>query len=306
MVRYFRSGNQYGSKILIGLTSLAFVTQIGCGGKKASNSVSQAVPSIINGQSVNDGDKFAVSTVGLYIQVPDNDQVEAFCTGTIIGPRTVITAGHCFAEPAKEIGIPAETFAKYVRIGFGTKVIASATDSAVTLVEVADIVIHPEYGKIPIEEAKPTDADPDLTIVHLAQDIPSTAVVATLVTDASRIAVGTKLTIAGFGLTGLQLTNPDEAAQDPKLAKLDPTFATSLNMTNVTIAEPTLNPYQFGYMTQEGRTACNGDSGGPAYIDNDDGTISLAGVTSWGDSQCKEFGVYTSVVTLLDWINENL
>lgn len=306
MLGNFRGGNKISTKVLMGLASVALVAQIGCGGQKASNGSVPTGASIINGEAVVDGDKFALSTVGLYFQIPGNDQVESFCTGTVIGPRTILTAGHCFVETAKEVGITVNALAKYVRVGFGTKMIASKTDTAVTLIEVADVVVHPEYGKIPLDQAKPTDPDPDLSIVHLSADIPSTAVVATLLSDVSRVAVGTNLTIAGFGLTGLELTNPEEAEKDPKLAKYEPTLAASLNKTTVTVAEPLLNPFQFGYMTEEGRTACNGDSGGPAYIDNDDGTISLAGVTSWGDAGCKQFGVYTSVATLIDWIQSNI
>ncbi len=46
---------------------------------------------------------------------------------------------------------------------------------------------------------------------------------------------------------------------------------------------------------------CNGDSGGPAFVMKS-GKELLAGVTSWGDKYCQQFGVDTRVDSYRQWI----
>ncbi|MCP4682300.1 MAG: trypsin-like serine protease, partial [Desulfobacterales bacterium] len=52
---------------------------------------------------------------------------------------------------------------------------------------------------------------------------------------------------------------------------------------------------------------CQGDSGGPLLIDEGEGNIKLAGVTSWGIgcAQPGFYGVYTRVSEFLDFIGQN-
>jgi hypothetical protein len=46
---------------------------------------------------------------------------------------------------------------------------------------------------------------------------------------------------------------------------------------------------------EEGKSACSGDSGGPAFVVEKDGRASLAGVTSCGANNCDSYGVYTRI-----------
>ena len=57
---------------------------------------------------------------------------------------------------------------------------------------------------------------------------------------------------------------------------------------------------QFSYNTQ-GKNTCNGDSGGPAFA-NVGGTHHIAGVTSYGDANCVDFGVDTRVDVYTDFL----
>ena len=51
---------------------------------------------------------------------------------------------------------------------------------------------------------------------------------------------------------------------------------------------------QFAYQTP-GRNTCNGDSGGPAFATDASGNLTVAGVTSYGDRGCTQYGVDTRV-----------
>ena len=55
----------------------------------------------------------------------------------------------------------------------------------------------------------------------------------------------------------------------------------------------------------DGKSGCFGDSGGPAYIQLDDGTWRVFGVTSYGESnQCGFDGWYSMIHVGIDWFEE--
>jgi len=59
----------------------------------------------------------------------------------------------------------------------------------------------------------------------------------------------------------------------------------------------------------EGKDSCNGDSGGPMVVKEEDDKYHLIGIVSFGPKKCanpKYPGVYTRVTSYLDWIQTNL
>lgn len=60
--------------------------------------------------------------------------------------------------------------------------------------------------------------------------------------------------------------------------------------------------HQFEYATR-GVNTCNGDSGGPAFI-SEGGAEAVAGVTSYGDQNCTQYGVDTKVAYYANWIQQ--
>jgi hypothetical protein len=53
---------------------------------------------------------------------------------------------------------------------------------------------------------------------------------------------------------------------------------------------------------EEGKSACSGDSGGPAFAIDRDGLASLAAVTSCGANNCDSYGVYTRLDPFLGFL----
>jgi len=69
----------------------------------------------------------------------------------------------------------------------------------------------------------------------------------------------------------------------------------------VTIPISQVAATQFAYQAA-GKNTCNGDSGGPAFATDASGNLTVAGVTSYGDQSCTQYGVDTRVDTFQSFI----
>lgn len=242
---------------------------------------------IVNGDAVEANDPIAASTVDLYYVAPNSTKVMNFCSGTIIGEDTILSAAHCFVDASQALKITVEELASRTRVGFGYDIVSKPDDSRITFVAVHHVTVNPDYKMDNLDNAEKGEALPDVSVLKLVSSVPASAKVVPMLADASEIVKGTKLTLAGFGVVR---------------GGFFPTPAKRLMKVEVSIENPTLNPTQFRYQSVGGKTACSGDSGGPAYLIAEDGSLTVAGVTSWGDGNCEQFGVYTSVPALLTWI----
>ena len=54
--------------------------------------------------------------------------------------------------------------------------------------------------------------------------------------------------------------------------------------------------------TMPGKNTCDGDSGGPAILIEND-KVTVMGITSWGDTMCNMYGVDTRVDAYLPWLS---
>ena len=69
--------------------------------------------------------------------------------------------------------------------------------------------------------------------------------------------------------------------------------------------ETTITGYQNGevFIGGGGKDSCSGDSGGPVYVQIDDGSWRVFGITSYG-GQCGQGGVYGNIATNLAWVEQ--
>lgn len=207
-----------------------------------------------------------------------------FCSGTLITSTVVLTAAHCL-DTAKGGGnfktMSPSSLAIYVGDGVGG-------DPSPSIYPVSETLIYPGYNRRSLLN--------DVALVRLAIAVPSgeaepvAALPARLgLTQADS---GVMLNFAGFGYDenrnfGVKLQ------ADVALAGLGCVVAGCSS-----VGDPNA---MFSY-SQPSSGPCNGDSGGPAFIMRG-GIPYVAGMTSFGDSNCTLYGVSSRADTFESFIN---
>jgi MYXO-CTERM domain-containing protein len=127
---------------------------------------------------------------------------------------------------------------------------------------VGQVLVHPQYNGA-------VDSPFDVALIRFLGAVPAQPVIPALAPAEDKLAVGTTVTVVGFGKTD----------------------ASSMNSTRFEVDRQiqSINANQFIYSQTDGKGACEGDSGGPALVDTPNGRR-VAGITSFGDPNCTMEG----------------
>ncbi|HEY6595654.1 MAG TPA: trypsin-like serine protease [Asanoa sp.] len=215
----------------------------------------------------------------------DNDGLSevwvATCTGTVLSPTKVLTAGHC-------------------TVGFNygtTEVIAGrqnlATDTAGFVSLVATTWTHQNFNYAMLGVERPLD---DVAVLTLKNPLPAAYVPVTLAAQgADDVVAETPATIVGYGVTSSVAEDSGVLRRATVPIKADATCATEYgadfdgNRMLCAGIPPTTN-------------TCYGDSGGPIFAGG-----TQVGITDWGSRDCvSTYGVYEALNHYSDIIKADL
>ncbi len=209
------------------------------------------------------------------------------CTGTLIAPTWVLTAGHCGSITGDAVGTPAAWPAALIDVYIGG-------DTAYT-------GAHPAVKKAYVNPAYFGTKGYDITLLELKA--PVAGITPTKVAgtgEASLWAPGTMERIVGWGVTQENGSAPDHLQEAQVPVQTDAACAASVGSSYESATQLCA-----GY-PEGGIDTCQGDSGGPMFGQTATGVLRVVGATSYGAgcAQPNAFGVYARVgdSVLREWI----
>ncbi|MDQ3295527.1 MAG: serine protease [Myxococcota bacterium] len=198
---------------------------------------------------------------------------DGFCTGTLIAPDVVLTAGHCIDAGPLEV--------------------------------IVDTIDHGRAGgqRIRVAWARAYPNWPrryDIGVLMLDEPARAKPRKVTSACTARELLVrGRRVEIVGFGLATAQGLDSNTRLHQATVPVTDPTC------TLDPACEPSVAPHGEFMAGGHGADSCFGDSGGPVYVATNEG-MSLIGVVSRGlalpAAPCGNGGVYVRVDKVIAWV----
>ncbi|MBP7934261.1 MAG: trypsin-like serine protease [Phycisphaerae bacterium] len=229
--------------------------------------------------------------VGAMVYAPPGSEPIVAHSGTLIHPRVVLTAGHCTIYSQQHPELTPDCYFSFGKNAFDPS----------TWLEIEAFITYPNYEPIP--EQSPHDVG----VIILKEPICNVPLAnlpyAGFLDDLKKAKLlrqpdqgGAPFTVAGYGST-LDRPPPVITAGDGWRRFADSDYLALL---------PGWLLAQQNFATGNGGTGF-GDSGGPAFWIEPDGTRVLVGITSWGDPNCVAMNFYWRVdipetLDFIDWV----
>jgi secreted trypsin-like serine protease len=210
------------------------------------------------------------------------------CTGTLITPNWVLTAGHCSNITAGTVASPASWPPQLINVRVG-----GVNQSDGEQRGVSRVVMHPDYL---------LTSGYDISLLQLSSNSTMAPTQVASAGERSIWTAGTLETIVGWGVTSEGGDQPDnlQEAQVP--------------ITTDSYCGGAYSDFDAATMVcagfpQGGVDTCQGDSGGPMFGRTSTGALRVVGTTSFGEGCARpgKPGVYGRVAddTLRPWIAAN-
>jgi secreted trypsin-like serine protease len=222
----------------------------------------------------------------------DNGRGGGFaCSGTVVAPRVVLTAGHCVENPETGGLYPADEY------GVRTGVADLADTHSGQVSRVSRVLVSPFFRLGTLHG--------DAGLLILSAPVAAPPIPLAGGSDGALYEAGTPLRIAGWGLTKGDGRRTPSILQSAETLVQGPDYCKRRTKRTYPFFSPevqlcAVDPPAFATGT------CKGDSGGPALAARPDGRLVEVGITSLGAEDCSTRlpGVFTRVDRMSAWAGE--
>lgn len=255
--------------------SLLVALLISCGKTVVSDlegEVSSKGSEIVKGEMVIAGDPIFNVSVSI-----NKEYDRPFCSGFLFNKRVVVTAAHCLLGNNK---IQSVTFGN--PLSLKSKTYKVSQDK---------IFPHEDFEFERNPSPNPYYPPKDIGLIILDKDAPEFTKTM-YVKEIGYVNSGDEVLISGYGAT----MNANE-------------FSGELRKASSKIHYINTNSEEIIIKASDGSGSCYGDSGGPLFYKENDGSYTIIGVTSRAydfDENCGGRGIYTDIRKQLRWIEKKM
>jgi secreted trypsin-like serine protease len=235
----------------------------------------EATGKIYNGSAPSAAEHDAVVALHQTARNGRSVYVSPFCSGTLIRGDVVVTAAHCVAGLS----------AKKVVVFVGDEASGNSSDDNYLLdhvYTVTEVWSHPSYSSSQLTD--------DIALLRLSSD----AAAAEGVSPVAELPASEGFTSADVGVTNLNFAGFGVTESGSFGVKLQVDLVLGglgCSVRGCPSGGDTATQISYSQPLIDGGP-CSGDSGGPAFITRTSGTY-VAGLTSYGDANCRIYGVST-------------